>query len=373
MRLFESVLATLTNLQRPQRKFLCHLMRRLLMLPGHATFRNFSRYSSYHEKTFARHFATSVDVVALNKAAIMQVVPPDHEQALVLDASFIPKSGKHTYGLARFWNGTQSHTEQGLEVSALGWLDVTDNCAYILSVEQTPPVGPAPDQEATRIDTYLDQVTRVVQQYALYPLRYVVTDGYDSTQKIIDGVRALELHQIGKWRRDANLRYLYNGPSRSGPGRPKPYDGKVQWSDLSRFEQVASGDEGLVLSTQVVNHVQCKRDVRVVIVVETCTNRSAVLFSTDIELAAARLYGYYKARFQSECLFRDAKQFTGLNDCQARSPTKLAFHFNMSLTAVTCATLEARQETHDQLSAFSMASLKRRYFHQHLIDRILAT
>ena len=113
MRLFESVLATLTHLQRPQRKFLIHLMRLLLMLPGHVTFRNLSRYSPYHERTFARHFATAVDFVALNKAAIMRVVPPDHEQALVLDASFVPKSGKHTYGLAHFWNGTQSRTEKG--------------------------------------------------------------------------------------------------------------------------------------------------------------------------------------------------------------------------------------------------------------------
>jgi hypothetical protein len=40
MRLFESVLATFTHLQRPQRKFLMHLMRLLLMLPGHVTFRN---------------------------------------------------------------------------------------------------------------------------------------------------------------------------------------------------------------------------------------------------------------------------------------------------------------------------------------------
>jgi DDE superfamily endonuclease len=373
MRLFESVLTTFTNLQRPQRKFLCHLMRLLLMLPGHVTFRNLSRYSSYHEKTFARHFATSVDFVALNKAAITRVVPPDHEQALVLDASFVPKSGKHTYGLARFWNGAHSRAEKGLEISALGWLDVTDNCAYVLSVEQTPPTGPVADQEATRIDIYLDQMTRVVQQHALHPLRYVVTDGYYSKQKFLEGVRALDLHQIGKLRSDANLRYLYTGPPRSGPGRPKHYDGKVQWADLSRFEQMASGDKGLVLYTQVVNHVQFKRNVRVVVVVETCTNRSALLFSTDINLAAARLYGYYKARFQIEFLFRDAKQFTGLSDCQARSPAKLAFHFNMSLMAVTFAKLEARQDAYDPRTAFSMASLKRRYFNQHLIDRILIT
>lgn len=371
MRLFESVLAPLIHLRRPQRKFLTHLMRLLLMLPGHVTFRNLSRYSPYHERTFARHFASTVDFVALNTAAIKRVVPPDHEQALVLDASFVPKSGKHTYGLARFWNGTQSRTEKGLELSALGWLDVTDNCAYILSVEQTPPTGSATAPETTRIDIYLDQVTRVVQQHALYPLRYVVTDGYYSKQKFLVGIRALDLHQIGKLRRDANLRYLYDGPPRSGPGRPKPYDGKVHWSELSRFERMASGDAGIVLYTQVVNHVQFKCNVRVVMVVDTGTHRSALLFSTDVDLTAERLYGYYKARFQIEFLFRDAKQFTGLSDCQARSQAKLAFHFNMSLMAVTFAKLEARQDAYDQLTGFSMASLKRRYFNQHLVDRIL--
>jgi len=190
MRLFESVLATFTHLPRPQRKFLIHLMRLLLLLPGHVTFRHFSRDSPYHERTFARRFATAVDVVALNKAAMRRVVPPDHEQALGLDASFVPQSGKHTDGLAHFWNGTQSRTEKGLELSALGGLEVTDHCADVLSVEQTPPTGPAADQEPTRIDIYLGQVTRVVQQHALSPRRDVVTDGYDSTQKCLDGVRA---------------------------------------------------------------------------------------------------------------------------------------------------------------------------------------
>lgn len=371
MRLFESVLATVTNLPRPPRKFLCHLMRLLLMRPGHVTFRNLSRYSPYHEKTLARHFATSVDFVALNKAAITQVVPPDHEQALVLEASFVPKSGQRTYGLARFWNGAHSRTEQGREISALGWLEVTDNGADALRMEQSPPTGPAPDQERTRIAIYLDQVTRVVQPHALSPLRYVVAEGYYSKQKFLAGVPALGRHQIGKWRREANLRSLYEGPPRPGPGRPKQYDGKVPWAELSRFVQVASGDEGIVLYTQGVNYVQGQCNVRVVVVGETSTNRSAVLFSTDINLAAARLYRYDKARFQIEFLFRDAKQFTGLTDCQARSQAKLAFHCTMSLLAVTFAKLEARQDAHAQLPSFSMASLKRRSCNHHLMDRIL--
>ena len=95
-----------------------------------------------------------------------------------------------------------------------------------------------------------------------------------------------------------------------------------------------------------------------------------MLFSTDVELDALSLYRYYKARFQIEFLFRDGKQFTGLTDCQARSQTKLDFHFNASLSAVSLAKLEARQYRVDSQQSFSMASLKRRNFNQHLIDRI---
>ena len=342
----------------------------LLMVPGHATFRNLSRYSPHDEKTFSRWYARDFDFVSFNKAAITEVIPSEHEQALVMDASFVPKSGKRTYGLDQFWNGSHSRVEKGLEISALAWLDVTDNCAYCLSVQQTPPTGEATDPEATRIDTYLDQLTRVVSGHDLGHLRYVVTDGYYSKQKFVGGVRALGLHQIGKLRADANLRYLYAGPKRLGPGRPKTYDGKVNWIDLSRFDRLDTQDDHIVLYHQVLNHARFKLNLRVVLVLDTQHNRRAVLFSTDVELDALSLYRYYKARFQIEFLFRDGKQFTGLGDCQARSQTKLDFHFNASLSAVSLARLQARQLREHPQQVFSMASLKRRNFNQHLIDRI---
>jgi hypothetical protein len=52
--------------------------------------RNLSRYSSYHERTFSCWYARDFDFVSLNKAAITQVIPPEHEQALVSDASLVP-------------------------------------------------------------------------------------------------------------------------------------------------------------------------------------------------------------------------------------------------------------------------------------------
>jgi hypothetical protein len=329
-----------------------------------------SRYSSYHERTFARWYDSDLDWVSLNQSAITAVVPPEHDQALVMDASFVPKSGKHTYGLDRFWNGSHSRAEKGLEISTLAWLDITDNCAYGLSVEQTPPSTETSDPEATRMDVSLDQLSRVVKAHDLRFLRFVITDGAYSKQKFVTGVRALELHQLGKLRADAHLRYLYQGPKRPGPGRQKTYDGKVSWCDLSRFERLETADEHIVLYHQVLNHVQLKRNLQVVVVVHTQRNRYVVLFCTDVNLAALTLYRYDKARFQIEFLFRDAKQFTGLSDCQARSKAKLDFHFNASLSAVTFAKLEARHRNGNGDQAFSMASLKRRAFNQHLVDRI---
>jgi hypothetical protein len=370
VQLLDSVLMSLKNTKKPQQKFLCHVLRVLLLLPGQATFRNLSRYSAYHERTFARWYGRDFDFVSLNKAAISHVIPPAHEQALVIDASFVPKSGKKTYGLDRFWNGSHSRAEKGLEISALAWLDITDHCAYCLSVEQTPSTDKTTDPETTRIDGSLDQLTRVVSEQHLRHLRYVITDGYYSKQKFLGGVRALGLHQIGKLRRDAHLRHLYHGPQRPGAGRPKTYDGKVNWDDLSRFAQVATDDEHIVLYHQVLNHVQFQCNLRVVLVVDTKHHRRAVLFSTDVDLDAQSLYRYYKARFQIEFLFRDAKQFTGLTDCQARSQAKLNFHFNASLCAVTLAKLEARQQHGEAASVFSMASLQRRAFNEHLIERI---
>ena len=371
MRLFESVLMRVKNSKKPQQKFLCHVMRLMLLLPGRVTFRNLSRYRPYHERTFARWFARDFDFVTLNRAAIVEVVPQSHEHILAFDPSFVPKSGEHTYGLAMFWNGASSRAEKGVEIATLAWIDVTHNSAYTLSVEQTSSAAPQRDAEETRIDTYLAHITRVVTTQPLQALKYLAVDGYFSKKKFVDGICALDLHVIGKLRRDAKLRHLYRGPRGHGPGRPKTSDGKVDVHDLARFEPVDVDDDDIALYSQVVNHPQLQRNLRVVVVRHLPTGRSALLFSTDVALSAQTIYRYYKARFQIEFLFRDAKQFTGLSDCQARSVSKLRFHFQMSLSAVSFAKLEARQRAEQPQAPFSMASLKRRYCNQHLIDRIL--
>jgi len=54
---------------------------------------------THREKTFARWFARDFDFVSFNHATIVKVVAPSHEHVLAFDPSFVPKSGKQTYGL----------------------------------------------------------------------------------------------------------------------------------------------------------------------------------------------------------------------------------------------------------------------------------
>lgn len=54
-----------------------------------------------------------------------------------------------------------------------------------------------------------------------------------------------------------------------------------------------------------------------------------VFLSTDINMGGKKIMQYYGLRFQIEFLIRDAKQYTGLEECQAVSENKLYNHFNL--------------------------------------------
>ena len=92
-----------------------------------------------------------------------------------------------------------------MEVSLLDWFDITDNCVYALSAEQTPP---GTEASGVRMAGYLDHVQGVVSAHDLSHLRYIITDGFYSKRTFLQGLCDLGLGQIGKLRLDANLQKL---------------------------------------------------------------------------------------------------------------------------------------------------------------------
>ena len=98
------------------------------------------------------------------------------------------------------------------------------------------------------------------------------------------------------------------------------------------------------------------------------TNRYALYYSTDMTIKGKRIYQYYKARYQIEFLFRDAKQHTGLTHCQARSENKIHFHTNVSLTAVSVAKAAHHLKRKETEKPFSLADIKTSYFNELMLN-----
>ncbi|WP_143021891.1 transposase [Myroides phaeus] len=100
-------------------------------------------------------------------------------------------------------------------------------------------------------------------------------------------------------------------------------------------------------------------------------------FSTDLTLEWDEILQMYRQRFQIEFLYRDAKQFTGLNHCQARSEKKLHFHWNMCLTAINLANVKHWITLIDQEPdtdiPFSMSDIKTHYHNGLLLKRFIST
>ncbi len=134
------------------------------------------------------------------------------------------------------------------------------------------------------------------------------------------------MHLISKLRKDADLTYLYTGKISKGRGRKKQYDGKMDCKqiDKSRFELCCIDEDSYVYTTVVRSKI-LKRNIRIAYVEYIKNNSYSIIFSTDTKLGGDFIYRYYKARFQIEFLFRDSKQYTGLNNCQAEVKTSLIF------------------------------------------------
>jgi len=362
-------------LSKAQEKFLATLISTIMVVCGKVNFTNLSRYSEINERTYRRQFLRSYNFIKSNAQVIEQAVVKTARQIIAIDCSFLPKSGKATYGIEYFWNGGAGKAEKGLEISVLSIIDVDQKQGYTLSVQQTPQAQA--ETKKTRIDSYLEHL-QATYPYLPKSAHYVVNDGFYSKVKWVDGVIALNLDVIGKLRCDADLRYIYAGVQKPR-GRKRIYDGKVYLTDGSRMTLVGEIEPKLHLYTVVVWSLSLKCKVRLAYLLDS-RNLSRIghvlLFSTDINIDPKDILNFYKSRFQIEFIFRDAKQFTGLTDCQARDFTKLDFHFNASLLALNLAKFDAWQvhrSTHPEVPfVFSMASYKRLALNRHLLEQFIS-
>lgn len=374
-RLLSNILHAMGGMNKKRKEFMRSIFLLLLGLRGRHNFLNLSRYGSYCEKSYRLHYEQDFDFLRFN----LMLTEDELSDQLVLafDPSFLSKSGKQTPHLDRFWSGCLGKATKGLEIGGLAVVDLHNNTAFHLESVQTPGKESLKAKGWSRVDFYAQIIISRYEKLR-HLSDYLCVDGFFAKQKFIEPILAqTDLKIICKFRQDANLRYLNNKP-KSGKGRPAEYDGKVDLKNIDRSRiQVCYQDENMRISEGVVNSPTLKRNVKLcyleLLKDHIPTGKYVVLFSTDLELDGRTIHLFYKARFQIEFLFRDAKQYTGLTQCEARSENKMHFHHNAALTAINIA-----KATHhlnqpiEERGPFSMANVKSLYFNEMMLEVILS-
>ncbi len=242
-----------------------------------------------------------------------------------------------------------------------------------LEAVQTPSKEVLQAKKQNLVSHYVSIITK--QMPTLKPMvKYLAADGYFMKHDFIVPLLAEDFHVITKMRPDANLRYPCNGAKKSGRGRPKAYDGKVDCNNIDKRRiKKFYEDQETIYYSGIVYCMALKQLVRIVYLQNRQTHRYEIFVCTDKFIKQELILRYYRLRFQIEFLIRDAKQHCGLEECQARSENKLYFHFNMALSTVSVAKaavwlclLKEKRE------AFSMRNIKLMYYNKIVTERIFS-
>ncbi|BAY11121.1 hypothetical protein [Calothrix sp. NIES-2098] len=137
MEIIQSLVEKMGVLGKPGVKVMTTLFATILITCGKVNFTNLSRYSSLSEKTYRRQFHRQFDFAQFNAEIIKAANSLQHQMIAVMDCSFIAKSGKKTFGLDQFYNGSHNRVEKGLEVSLVAVINVETEVGFGLLAEQT--------------------------------------------------------------------------------------------------------------------------------------------------------------------------------------------------------------------------------------------
>lgn len=367
------IIRTLNNISvfnKCRKDFFCEVVILLLSIKGRVNFLQLGRYGNFKEQRYRQQFEKPFPWLDFNKELALS--HGGSRFVIAFDPSYINKSGKKTPGVGWYWSGCAGQAKWGLEIGGLAAIDLDNHTAFHLEAVQTL----IEDKQATSLIDWYVKVIKERKETLGSISKYLVADAWFSKKPFVDQIIEMDMHLISRLRDDADLKYLYLDPPTGKRGRPSKYAGKVITDniDTNYFELIEQNQEATVYSAVVFSKA-LKRNIRLVHV--TYTNDKGKLtrklyFSTDTQMDALEILDCYQSRFQIEFLYRDAKQYTGLNGSQARSENKLNFQFNAALTAINIAKVEHwLSQPKEVRKPFSMADIKTMNHNRLLLQRFI--
>jgi hypothetical protein len=366
-----ATLDKITGITLPKRKFIFHIVELWLSMNCRYVFTNMERWGGMTEKSYRRWFNRVFDWFGFNYEVVKEHC--GKEIIAVFDPSYIKKSGKRTFGLGMFWSGVRQKALKGLEIGCLAFVDVDAGTGLHGEAVQTPSPASLKTEGKTLIDHYVSIIIKRIADIKAIT-NYLAVDGYFMKKEFILPILKDGLNIITKARSDANLMYLFKSKQKKGRGRKKIYDGKINTQKIDKRRLPCSyADEQMKVYSGLVYCVLLKKVVLAAFIYYGDREKPEIIICTDTAIEAMTMCKYYGLRFQVEFLIRDAKQYTGLEDCMARSEEKLETHFNISMTVVSLAKSAYHLSiAKEDRTSFSMADIKMYYMNQLMTKRIFS-
>ena len=338
----------------------------LMVIPRKCNFTQMGRYRKRDEQCYRQTAERSVNWLEMNMwLSAFAFKEGKGRNAIVIDPSFIKKAGKHTPYVGAFWSGCAGAVKHGLEILGIGVIDVDLHECMMLKAVQTTLEKGGEKKEMSLYDWYAkvledDKVT--LQRIC----KVLVADSAFSKRPFIDKVMKMGFHVVSRLRHDAALFYTWDGEPTGKPGRPRVKGDKIDVRniDMSKVEMLELEETS---GKAYALKAWCKSLHRVVSLVihELPNGVRRLYFATDENMSGHDVVEYYTTRFQEEFCFRDAKQFLGLTDCQARDKRKLDFAFNSSFTALNVAKIMCKE------LGTSIGRLKAQMVNAYYVQRII--
>jgi hypothetical protein len=282
------------NVQR--NNFMTHLFSLFLSIKGRINFLQFERFGKFDEQTYRNNFEKEFAFLEFNKNIIKEHCSAN--LAIAFDPSFISKSGKKTPGTGYFWSGCAGKTKWGLEIAGLAAIDCENHTAFHLEAVQTMDLK----EDQTLVQHYLNIILE--RKNELQELsKNILVDAYFSKHNFVNPLVKEGFTIISRLRDDADLRYNFEGEQKPGKGRPRKYEGKIDFKnlDLSKLKK-ASSENNEEIFTGCVFSKSLKMNINLVIVKtkrkEKWTHK--IYFSTNLEQNWRVILDLYKSRFQIE-------------------------------------------------------------------------
>jgi putative transposase len=367
--LFETLDATKFN---GKIQYLSAIFKAIFAIPGAISMKAIARTKLIASRTLERQYDKNWEFEKLRitwfKTEVSKAFEDDQFIGAIDDTT-TAKSGTKTHGVGNFYAGKVGKAIPGINVCSLSLVHKEKKTAYpiinrqvVNSPEDTARIEAAKAQVKANKNKprgrakgtkNKDKKDNVYVETALYRTvkaslealclaclmpKYFVADAAFGVFPYINLICSYQHHLISKLRTNASLHFVYEGEQKQR-GAKKVIGDKVNLSKLKERLDLACTIEGFAYARQFQAwHGNGKQRVLLNVVVlyldEKDPKRRIILFSTDRDLSADKLVAYYQLRFEIEFIFRECKQYFGLDSFKNRKAERVEMAIELSFTSV---------------------------------------